>query len=267
MKSNLERYFDLEGKSALITGAAGHLGASMSWALASAGCHVYLNGRNRQKLKELNEQIVSSGMKSEILDFDILDQNAVNNIASKLQATGLDILLNNAYHGASGSTETAERKNFEDSFGIAVTSSFGLTKALLPALKLCSKRNGYASVINIGSMYGFLSPDLRIYDSKETANPPFYGVAKAGLLQLTRYQAVEFAPFNIRVNSISPGPFPNVVTQKDNPDFINRLRSKTPMNRIGHPDELGGAVIFLGSQASSYVTGHNLVVDGGWSIW
>ncbi len=116
-------------------------------------------------------------------------------------------------------------------------------------------------------MYGVVSPDPRIYTETTRPNTPEYGAAKAGLLQLTRYLACQLGPMCIRVNSISPGPFPAPAVQQADPEFIRRLGHKNPLGRIGSPDELAGPVVFLASDASSYVTGANIVVDGGWTAW
>ena len=115
-------------------------------------------------------------------------------------------------------------------------------------------------------MYGIVSPNPVIYDGTDYANPVNYGAGKAALLQLTRFAAVHLAGKGVRVNAISPGPFPSPAVQR-NTTFIKRLEEKVPLGRIGQPEELKGAVVFLASDAASYITGHNLVVDGGWTIW
>ena len=116
-------------------------------------------------------------------------------------------------------------------------------------------------------MYAQVSPDPGLYGASGLNNPPFYGPAKAGLTQMTRYLATHLAEKQIRVNSISPGPFPNPQIQEKKADFVENLAEKTPMKRIGMPNEIKGAVTFLASDASSYVTGINLPVDGGWTAW
>ena len=130
-----------------------------------------------------------------------------------------------------------------------------------------SAKHGGASIINIASMYASVSPDPKIYGDSGENNPPYYGAAKAGLIQLTRYLACHFAPERIRVNAISPGPFPVEDGTESSRKFINKLKRKVPLGRVGHPSELCGAVLFLSSDASSYVTGANIPVDGGWTAW
>ena len=122
-------------------------------------------------------------------------------------------------------------------------------------------------MVNIASMYGSVSPDPAIYGDSGANNPPSYGAAKAGLIQFTRYAACHFAAERIRVNCISPGPFPAQRYFDQDPEFRRRLENKIPMRRTGDPQEIRGPLLFLASDASSYVTGINLPVDGGWTAW
>ena len=126
---------------------------------------------------------------------------------------------------------------------------------------------GHGSIVHFSSMYGVVSPDPRMYPATQAVNPIDYGVAKAGILQLVRYQAVQLAPTGVRVNAIVPGPFPIPSTQGQDSEFMQRLRAKVPMGRVGNPKEIVGAVVFLVSDAASYVTGTQIVVDGGWTAW
>ena len=143
-----------------------------------------------------------------------------------------------------------------------INGVFRCTKAVLPIMK----KNNSGSIINISSMYGIVSPDPSIYENNNFNNPPSYGAGKAAIIQFTRYSACYLSKNGIRVNAISPGPFPNQDVQK-NHDFISKLEKKTPIGRIGHPNEIKGAIVFLASNASSYVTGENIHVDGGWTSW
>jgi gluconate 5-dehydrogenase len=127
--------------------------------------------------------------------------------------------------------------------------------------------NGKGAIVNIASMYGLVSPQPNVYQSTpEFHSPPAYGAAKAALIQVTRYAACHLAPAGIRVNAISPGPFPTPAAQ-EHQEFRRELEARVPLGRIGHPAELVGALVFLLSDASSFVTGHNLIVDGGWTVW
>jgi len=126
------------------------------------------------------------------------------------------------------------------------------------------QRKASASIIMLASMYGLVASYPDAYDGIGPASPVAYHALKGGILQMTRHLAVYWAKDNVRVNALSPGPFPSA---KANPEMVERLKTKSPMNRMGEPHELKGAVVFLASDASSYVTGHNLVIDGGWTAW
>jgi len=126
---------------------------------------------------------------------------------------------------------------------------------------------GRGSIVHFSSMYGVVAPDPRIYPPPMVPNPIDYGVAKAGVLQLVRYQAVMLAPHGVRVNAIVPGPFPYPWSQQKDDDFMTRLKAKVPMGRFGDAEEIAGAVVFLCSDAASYVTGTHIVIDGGWTAW
>jgi NAD(P)-dependent dehydrogenase (short-subunit alcohol dehydrogenase family) len=260
--------FRLDGRVALVTGAAGHLGRYMAHALATAGAHVVLNGRHRNTLDELATEITALGQQVSVACFDITQKNLVATQVAEIAATfnRLDVLVNNASAGRPGTLETASAANFEESYRVNVVAAFGLMQASLPLLKAAGRLNpGGASVINIASMYGSVSPDPAIYGTSGANSPPYYGAAKAGMIQFTRYAACHLAEDKIRVNCISPGPFPAEQYLQGDPAFHNRLNGKNPMRRIGEPSELQGPLLFLASDASSYVTGINLAVDGGWT--
>ena len=259
--------FSLKGKSALVTGSAGYLGRAMSLGLAKAGAKVYLNGRSKESISTLLLKFLDKGYDAVPAVFDITNEQEVKDFFLGLGDNPLDVLLNNAYNGNAGTVETSPSQYYRDSFEISLVATHYLTQAALPLLRKAKKINGDASIINIASMYGMVSPDIRIYDSEEASNPPFYGASKAALIQWTRYAACEFAKEGIRVNSISPGPFPSMEVQENNPILVEKIQNKVPMERLGVPQELIGPVVFLASNCSSYVTGVNLPVDGGWTAW
>lgn len=129
------------------------------------------------------------------------------------------------------------------------------------------KCRGSGAIVLFSSMYGIVSPDPRIYHAPMTPNPIDYGASKAALIQLTKYFAVHYGAFGVRFNCIAPGPFPNPDVQKKHPQFIKDLSHKTALGRIGINTEIAGPTIFLLSDGASFVTGHCLVVDGGWTAW
>jgi NAD(P)-dependent dehydrogenase (short-subunit alcohol dehydrogenase family) len=259
--------FDVNGKTALITGATGYLGSAMACVLAEAGAHVLVNSRSQERSEALVKNLVNSGYSAEPAVFDVTNQQEIDSFFLGLQGSPLHILINNAYVGGAGSIELSNAEDYADSYDVTILAAHNLLKAALPALRKAVQDDGEASVINLASMYAMVSPDQRIYESAAGVNPPFYGAAKAALIQWTRYAACEFGAEGIRVNSISPGPFPSETVQKNNPDFIEKLTKKVPMRRIGLSDEIMGPTLFLASPASSFVNGSNIVVDGGWTCW
>jgi len=257
--------FNLDRKKVLITGSTGYLGSELAYGVAKYGAHIYVNSRSLSNCEDIVAKIRLAGGLASVACFDVTNEDEVAEFSGSIDC--LDVLVNNAYTGSGGTIEIADSTNYLSSYKASVIASAYLVKSFLPHFRQAVLKNGYASVINVASMYGMVSPDKRIYNSPQGTNPPFYGAAKAALIQWTKYAACEFAREKIRVNSISPGPFPSTFVQKDNPQLVEKIISKVPMDRIGVPNELVGAVVFLASSASSYVTGINLPVDGGWTAW
>ncbi|MFW7378390.1 MAG: SDR family NAD(P)-dependent oxidoreductase [Oligoflexus sp.] len=259
--------FSMREKTALVTGATGYLGTAMSTILAESGAHVIVNSRSPEKANKLVDHLVSKGYSAEPAIFDITSKVDIENYFRSRDGLPLHVLINNAYSGKGGTVQSSTGDDYLTSFNIAVTSAHNLIQIALTALRKAVLLSGDASIINISSMYALVSPVQTIYDDSKSTNPPFYGSAKAALLQLTRYAACELGNEGIRVNAISPGPFPSQKVQQDNPEFIARLKEKVPMNRIGSSHEISGPVLFLASSASSFVNGANIIVDGGWTCW
>lgn len=257
--------FRLDGATALITGAAGYLGAAMADALSEAGAIVLLNGRDRDKLEALRDSLLASGRKAELLPFDVMDGAARMRALQSLKS--LHVLVNNAYTGRPGTIDMANTEDFDRAFQSGVTAAFEITRLCLPALKRGVQERGSASIINIASMYGHVSPDPGLYGTSGLNSAPWYGAAKGGLIQLTRYLACHLAAERIRVNAISPGPFPRPEISAEKLDFVQRLGQKVPLGRVGRAEEMSGPLLFLASDAASFVTGINLPVDGGWTAW
>lgn len=254
----------------MITGATGHLGAPVAKAISALGGIPILCARKKEKLDLLSKEISESGGQCLTIAFDVGDASACIDAINQVQQTykKLHGIVNCAYGGRPATIDASTEHDFDLAFSQNIIGPFFLIKSSLTLLAASAKDfEGGASVINIASMYGMVSPDPRIYGESGKNNPPYYGAAKAGLIQLTRYLSVHLGPQKIRVNSISPGPFPPESIRDTQPDFHESLCNKTPLNRIGLPKELVGPVIFLLSDASSYVTGVNLPVDGGWTAW
>lgn len=258
----------LAGRTALVTGASGYLGKEISQALAEAGAHVLVNGRRHDPCEEFVQELNSNNFSAESAVFDITDPLAVSEFIKRRGAeTPLHILVNNAFSGRGGTIETISEADFCAAHDVTVVAPHRLIKGFLPALRRAKAQAGDAAIVNISSMYGMVSPDLRNYDTPEESNPPSYGTSKSALIQLTRYTACQFAKEGIRCNAIAPGPFPTPATQLKLPQMIEKIRGRVPMGRIGSASEVGGPVVFLASPAASYVTGVILPVDGGWTAW
>jgi NAD(P)-dependent dehydrogenase (short-subunit alcohol dehydrogenase family) len=261
---NINNLFSLEGKNAFVTGGTGYLGEQICLGLAHAGAHVIIQGRNVTAVNLLIKKIEELDGTAEAAIFDLLDEKATTLYFEHTKLLKLNVLVNNAYNGTGGTISYSEDVNYRDSYEIGLVVVQRLFKLFTPALLKACELDNQASCINIASMYGQVAPDLDIYDSAEGTNPPFYGAVKAALIQWTKYAACEFGKHNIRVNCISPGPFPNTQVQTKSPEFIDKLVKKVPLNRIGQAQELQGSIVYLASNASSFVNGINLQVDGGW---
>jgi NAD(P)-dependent dehydrogenase (short-subunit alcohol dehydrogenase family) len=254
--------FLLKNRVAIVTGGCGHLGKSMTEALIEAGATVVVWGRSEEKFKNV------FGNPSSKLSFALVDISKTKSIKDGFKSIQkkygrLDVLVNNAVYSAANVPDQMTDDEWGKGIDGVLNSVFRCTREGIPYMK----KIGGGAIINIASMYGVISPDFRIYKKyPRYLNPPNYGSAKAGVIQLTKYCSVYYAANNIRVNCISPGAFPSEMIQKEK-GFIKELSGHNPMGRVGKPDELKGAVVFLASQASSYMTGQNLIIDGGWTAW
>ncbi len=260
-------FFSLENKTALVIGGAGYLGFEMSKALCSMGAKVIIASRD---IKNFNHNMKKLKIKFKkkkpikYLKIDISNTKSVNLFYKNLKKecnSKLDILVNCAWNGKKNTLESINNKDWDHDINVSLSSTFKITKKLLPLLKLSRGK-----IINIASMYGHVAPDYRIYSNKNLSNPPSYGAAKAGIIQLTKYLASYLSPFNINVNSISPGAFPFPSTIKKFPKFIKELKKKSVLGRIGYPKDLNGVIVLLCSDGGNYINGQNICVDGGWSV-
>lgn len=260
----LKDLFSLQGKTVFITGGAGHLGTAMCEALAELGANIVIGSRDQQKGELIANRlsgefdIKASGVALDITDPESLD-SALQFIEKEYGR--LDVLINNAWSGKKNTFESISIDDWKYDIDVCLNGVFYTVKKAVPYLR---KTKGV--IVNIASMYGHVAPDYRIYEGTEHGNPPSYGAAKAGVIQLTKYLGSFLAPDGIRVNAISPGPFPfgNITS---NTKFIDTLKAKTMLNRTGDPEELKGIIALLCSDASSYMTGQNICVDGGWAVW
>lgn len=260
---NVMKLFDLSGKVALVTGASGYLGQAMVAALAEAGAGVVISSRDQKKAQAQADGLPKVGKAAHHgVALDYMDEPSIAaGLAAAVKAAGkVDILVNNGYERVTADWTNVTGEQFQRQLANA-TGCFLLARAVY---QHAVQRGGGGSIINIGSMYGLVGSYPDAYAGICMASPVAYHVLKGGVLSMTRHLGVYWAKDGVRVNCLTPGPFP--ATQV-NPELKARLSSKSPMQRMGRPDELKGAVVFLASDASSYMTGQNLIIDGGWTAW
>lgn len=267
MHEEVAALFDISGKVGVVTGGAVHLGFDAASILAAAGCRVALTSRDRLRASASARQLVDRyGV--EVLPVQ-LDQTASANVAhaaaTVLDWQGhIDILVNNA---AGGSGRTPGDLFVREPADIARLLELNLTGVLYCCREFGRAMAGQRSgkIINIASVAGIVGRDRRLYArSGMNSQPVEYAVAKAGIIGMTRDLAAFFGPLGVHVNAISPGGFARDLPQR----FVSDYSDRTPLGRMGRDGfDLKGAILFLASPASDYVTGHNLVVDGGFSIW
>ncbi|MEJ2759129.1 MAG: SDR family oxidoreductase [Anaerolineales bacterium] len=273
--SEIPEMFELNGKGAIVTGGAGLLGSQFCKTLAQAGAGVAVVDINAPLIDKVVEEITAAGGNAIAVPTDITEPTSVEAMLEKtLEAFGrVDILVNSA---------ALDPKFDPDSIGEQGANAFetfpldGWKQALdvnLTGMFLCSQaavkpmlEQGGGSIINLCSTYGLGGPDQRIYQQEGQPpkyKPVTYTVTKAGVVGMTKYLATYYGTKNIRVNSLTPGG----VYNNHDPQFVEAYAYRTAMGRMAKQHEMNGALLFLASEASSYMTGSNLVVDGGWTAW
>jgi gluconate 5-dehydrogenase len=245
--------FDLKGKTALITGSGSGIGFALAQGLAGAGASIILNGRNESKLNQAKIQLENSGATVKELIFDVTHSTEVKSAISEYEKNigPIDILINNAGINIRGAFENFEEDDWKKVLDTNLNGAMIVSQIVAPFMikRKCGK------IINICSM------------QSELGRPSIvpYAVSKGGIKMLTKALCAEWAKYNIQVNGIGPGYFETELTQplKNNPEFDQWLRNRTPASRWGQPSELIGAAVFLASEAGNYVNGQILYVDGG----
>ena len=268
MMKSLKELMDLQGRVALITGGGGHIGAAMCEALAELGSAIVVLDVARESCSNVARRIYETyGVETLPLVIDLADEEAVRSVPGRvLDCFGrLDVLVNCA--ALVGTSElkgwaTPFLEQRADTWRLALEVNLTAVFVLVQACAEALTASGHGSVINIGSIYGMVGPDMGLYEDATMGNPAAYAASKGGLLQLTRWLATVWAP-DVRVNAITPGG-----VWRDQPKaFHERYVVRTPLRRMATEEDLKGAVAYLASDLSAYVTGHNLVVDGGWTVW
>jgi NAD(P)-dependent dehydrogenase (short-subunit alcohol dehydrogenase family) len=248
--------FSLAGKTAVVVGASSGLGARFAQVLAAAGAKVVVGARREDRLSELVERIVASGGEAIAASCDVTDEASVEDLADTAvgELGSLDVMVACAGVAPQDYDEPESAESFRKVMDVNATGAW-----LCAASAYRRMKGAGGSVILISSISGLLAGD--------GPDSPSYTASKGAVVNLTRELGVRWAPESIRVNSIAPGWFHSEMTETDlsSPSGLEFVESRTPLGRVGAEDELDGALVFLASEASSYVTGHTLVVDGGWT--
>ena len=264
----ISELMSLKGRVAVVTGGAGHVGAAMAEALAELGANIVILDISIKLCLSVCDRISKEyAVETLPLAINLAQEEHIRTVPDEvLNKFGrLDILVNcAAFVGTSklqGWTTPFEEQSadtWKQALDVNLTASFILTQACTPALR----NSGNGSVINIASIYGLVGPDMRLYEETEMGNPAAYAASKGGLLQLTRWLATVLAP-DVRVNAITPGG----VSRSQSEEFQTRYIEHTPLKRMAVEEDFKGAIAYLASDLSDYVTGQNIIVDGGWTTW
>lgn len=265
--SNVRKLFDLSGRVVIITGGAGLLGTEYAHGLSQAGANVVVSDLDYERCNELvNELEKKYNVNPLAVRLDITNKKSVENMVSKVMKkfSKIDVLVNNAVIQGNPKLRTT---SFEE-FPLSVWNKS--LEVNLTGMFLCCQQVGKVMVrqkrgviINISSTYGIVAPDQRIYGKSGQNAAAFYATTKSAVLNLTRYLASYWNRKGIRVNTLSPGG----VEKGQDKHFVKNYSYKTMLGRMARKDEYVGALIFLASDASSYMTGSNLIIDGGWTAW
>ena len=273
----IQEKFDLSNRVAVVTGGVGLLGTEFCRTLAEAGAAVAVVDLNGDAAKKVADALTKDGYRAKAIQTDITKSDSVNAmVASVLSDFGrLDVLVNSAALDpkfdpdaaskgiAPGAFEDYPLADWNAAMNVNLTGMFLVTQACVKPMIAQGKKG---SIINICSTYGLNGPDQRIYikDGKRVAfKPVYYTVTKAGVMGFTKYLAAYYADSEIRVNALTPGG----VFNNHEDYFVKNYSAKTILGRMAKKDEMNGALLFLASEASSYMTGNNVVVDGGWTAW
>ncbi|GGN04224.1 short-chain dehydrogenase [Terrabacter tumescens] len=254
----------LSGRTAVVTGGAGPLGRVLADALATAGARVVVVDLDDAACADAADSLTGSGHVP--VGANLLEPEGLSRVVDAVHDLGAcDVLVNNAaFTGTSGVPGYAVPfdEQTDDAFAMALalnlTAPFSLTRRLAPLLRA----SGHGSVVNVSSIYGLVGPNMGLYEGTRMGNPAAYAASKGGIAQLTRYLSTVLAP-EVRVNAFAPGG----IARGQDDAFVERYERLTPLGRMGTEDDFRGVVTWLASDASAYVTGQVVAVDGGWTAW
>ena len=255
MNQSLASPFDLKDREIWVFGGAGYLGREVVKLLDALQARVLCVDLEDRAQRMIAEEALSARVTPASLDAsDVAFVQAF--VAEREAPHGLVVMT---YASTAKRLEDLTPEDFDQVNHGNLTATFVLARAVA--------ERGCKSLVLFSSMYGSVAPDVHVYESPMTPNPIEYGVGKAGIQQMARYLAVHYGRRGVRCNSVSPGPFPNPNIQRDQPQFVDRLAQKVPLGRVGQAPEIAGTVAFLVSDASTFITGQNIAVDGGWTSW
>lgn len=265
--------FDLKNKLIIVAGGAGQIGFSMATSLADYGAKIIILdndiGMMNEKLEPINEEIKN---KINFFKLDVTKKNQIKKVYKKIfNKYGSPYGLINCFHYKGNNRKLDINSSFFSDFenypeeawdmviDVNLKGSFLMSQEILPYFK----KNNEGNIVNISSTYGVVSPNPSIYGESGINSPVSYSASKAGVLNLTRYLSVHLAKYNIRVNCLTPGGVFN--NQSD--EFVKNYTEKTPLGRMAKTQDYNGGIVYLMSDSSSYMTGSNLIIDGGWTSW
>lgn len=257
------KMFSLEGKIAVITGGTKRYGLAMAEGLAQGGAVVILSSRNKKTAEEYAKPMRQQGLKVYGAALDQADDASIDAFISDIIAEHgkIDIFVNSARHIAEGTAFEITRQELDKTFTINVTGLILIVRRVIKEMR----KTGGGSIVNIGSIYGMGGQDPSIYDDPDKATVLDYSIVKGGMVAWSKQIATMFAGDNIRCNCLTLGGLKQ--PEMEGTGFLKEYCRRTPMGRMSDPEDVKGPIVFLASDASAYVTGANLIVDGGWTAW
>jgi NAD(P)-dependent dehydrogenase (short-subunit alcohol dehydrogenase family) len=248
--------FDLHDRTVVVTGGGGLYGSAFVTALSAAGADVILTSRTTARAEAEAARLDGDSGTVRGIALDLADESSVRDFAASVGP--VDVLVNNAVHRAGGDLFDTTAADLDATAAVNWRGTFLLTQAIGARMA----ERGAGSIINIGSIYGLVAPEFDIYADTDMTMPAFYSYDKAGLVGFTRYLAARLGPSGVRANCLCPG---GLEDGSQPAPFLRAYTQRVPLGRLAQVEDVAGAIVFLASDASSYVTGVTLPVDGGWS--
>jgi NAD(P)-dependent dehydrogenase (short-subunit alcohol dehydrogenase family) len=259
--------FSLKSKVAIVTGGAGYFGKPITIALAEAGAHVIVASRDGDKCRKFASEMRLKGLAVDAEVLDLADERSIKDFTALVceKYGSIDVLVNNAVSREGfKNLEEITASEWEVSQRINSTGLMLISQAVIKVMS----RQKHGSIINIGSIQGSVGPNFPVYGDTGMTSPVNYTYDKWGMVGLMRWMANYYGKDNVRVNCISPGGYgPGIAESIGDNEFVANYKRMTPLARFAEDDDIKGPIVFLASDAAAYVTGHNLLVDGGWTSW